>query len=48
MKRNGFTLMETLIVVAIISVLSAISIPIFIQQLEKVREAADLANVRSA
>ena len=50
MKRNenGFTLMETLIVVAIISVLIAIAIPIFIQQLEKVREAADLANVRSA
>lgn len=50
MKRsgNGFTLMETLIVVAIISVLIAIAIPMFIQQLEKVREAADLANVRSA
>lgn len=40
--------METLIVIAIISVLIAIAIPIFIQQLEKVREAADLANVRSA
>lgn len=50
MKRgkNGFTLAELLIVVAIIAVLVAISIPIFTSQLEKAREAVDLSNVRSA
>ena len=46
--NKGFTLAELLIVVAIIAVLVAISIPIFSSQLEKSREAADLANVRSA
>lgn len=46
--HRGFTLAELLIVVAIISVLVAISIPIFNSQLEKAREAADIANVRSA
>ena len=50
MKKNnkGFTLAELLIVVAIIAVLVAIAIPIFTSQLEKSREATDLANVRSA
>lgn len=49
-KRNkkGFTLAELLIVVAIIAVLVAISIPIFTSQLEKSREATDLANIRAA
>ena len=46
--KNGFTLAELLIVVAIIAVLVAVSIPIFSSQLEKSREATDLANVRSA
>ncbi len=50
MKRNkkGFTLAELLIVVAIIAVLVAISIPVFTAQLEKSREAVDQANIRSA
>ena len=47
-NNKGFTLAELLIVVAIIAVLVAISIPIFTSQLEKSREAADLANVREA
>lgn len=51
MKRNrlsGFTIAELLIVVAIIAVLVAVSIPVFTSQLEKSREATDLANVRAA
>ena len=50
MKKNnkGFTLAELLIVVAIIAVLVAIAIPVFTNQLEKSREATDVANVRSA
>ena len=45
--KKGFTLGELLIVVGIISVLVAISIPIFASQLEKAREATDAANIRS-
>ena len=48
MNRKGFTLAELLIVVAIISVMVAVSIPIFTSKLEKAREATDLANMRSA
>jgi prepilin-type N-terminal cleavage/methylation domain-containing protein len=49
MKKNkkGFTLVELLIVVAIIGVLVAISIPIFSKQLEKARDATTLANLRN-
>lgn len=47
-NEKGFTLAELLIVVAIIGVLVAISIPIFKSQLEKAREATDMANLRSA
>ena len=45
---KGFTLMEMLIVVAIIAVLIAIAIPVFTSQLEKSREATVAANMRSA
>ncbi len=50
MKKNnkGFTLAELLIVVAIIAVLVAIAIPVFTNQLERSREATDMANARSA
>ena len=50
MKKNnkGFTLAELLIVVAIIAVLVAISIPVFTSQLEKARDATSVANMRSA
>ena len=47
-SKKGFTLAELLIVVAIIGVLVAISIPIFTGQLEKAREATDAANIRAA
>ena len=47
-NKKGFTLAELLIVVAIIGVLVAISIPIFTAQLEKSREATDVANIRAA
>ena len=46
--KKGFTLAELMVVVAIIGVLVAVSVPIFNSQLEKSREATDLANVRSA
>ncbi len=48
MNKKGFTLAELLIVVAIIAVLVAIAVPVFTAQLEKSREATDIANVRSA
>lgn len=44
---KGFTLMEMLIVIAIIAILIAIAIPVFTAQLEKAREATDAANIRS-
>ena len=47
-EEKGFTLAELLIVVAIIAVLVAIAIPIFSSQLEKSKEATDMANVRAA
>ena len=46
-NKKGFTLAELLIVVAIIGVLVAISIPIFTAQLGKARAATDAANIRS-
>lgn len=45
--KKGFTLSELLIVVAIIGVLVAISIPIFTSQLHKAEVATDWANVRA-
>lgn len=46
--HGGFTLMEMLIVVAIIAILIAIGIPMFNSALENAREATDDANRRSA
>lgn len=47
-KRKGYTLSELLVVVAIIGVLVAVSLPIFVKQVEKARDAVTLANIRSA
>ncbi len=46
--RRAFTLGELLIVVAIIAILVGVSIPIFRAQLEKSREAVDIATMRQA
>ena len=46
-KDDGFTLAELLVVVAIIGVLVAVSIPVFTQQLHKAEVATDWANVRA-
>ncbi len=48
MKKRGFTLAELLIVVAIIGVLAAISIPILFEQRKKAVIAANKANIRAA
>lgn len=47
-KEGGFTLIEMLIVVAIIAILIAVSIPLVSTSLEKARKATDAANERSA
>lgn len=46
-SKKGFTLMEMLIVVAIIVILLAIAIPSFNNSLNKAKITADEANVRS-
>lgn len=47
-KQNGFTLVEMLIVVAIIAILIAVSIPMVGSALERSRVAVDEANERDA
>lgn len=47
-KSGGFTLIEMLIVVAIIAILIAVSIPMVNSALERSREATDSANERAA
>ncbi len=47
-KSGGFTLVEMLIVVAIIAILIAVSIPMFSSTLENARHAVDQANMRNA
>lgn len=46
-NKKGFTLAELLIVIAIIAALVAIMIPTFSGQVEKAKEAADVANLRA-
>lgn len=47
-NKKGFTLAELLVVVAIVGILIAISIPVFTAQLGKAREATNQANLRAA
>ncbi len=47
-NKKGFTLVEMLIVVAIIAILIAVSIPLVSSALEKARDATDQANERAA
>ena len=47
-KSGGFTLIEMLIVVAIIAILVAVSIPVVGGSLNKARTATDDANLRAA
>ncbi len=47
-NKKGFTLMEMLIVVAIMVILVAVSIPVFTSQLGNARKATDDANIRAA
>ena len=46
-SKKGFTLMEMLIVVAIIAILVAVSIPMFTSQLTKAKQATDDARCQS-
>ena len=47
-NKKGFTLAELLVVVAIVGILVAISIPVFTAQLGKARRATNQANLRAA
>lgn len=47
-KQGGFTLIEMLIVVAIIAILIAVSIPLVSNSMEKTQKATDAANERAA
>ena len=46
--KKGFTLAELLVVVAIVAILVAISVPIFTAQLAKAQKATNQANMRAA
>ena len=47
LNKKGFTLMEMLIVVAIIAILVAIAIPTYSNSMKKANAAVDAANIRS-
>lgn len=47
-RKKGFTLAELLIVVAVIGVLVAVSVPVFTAQRSKAVDAVNKANIRAA
>jgi len=46
MNRNGFTLMELVIVLAIMAILSAIIVPLFVTTTDKARLQSDIQSAR--
>lgn len=48
LNKKGFTLAELLVVVAILAVLVAVSIPIFTGRLNAAKTSTDAANIRAA
>ena len=48
LTKKGFTLAELLIVVAILAILVAVSIPIFTSKLHDAKDSTDMANERAA
>ena len=48
LNRKGFTLAELLVVVAILGILVAISVPLFAGRIEAAKKSTDEANVRAA
>jgi len=47
-NKKGFTLVELLIVIAIIAIMVAIAIPVYSAQLDSARTQVDAANLRTA
>ena len=47
MNRKGFTLVEVMVVVAIVGILSAVALPQYITTLEKSRSAEAVSNIGS-
>lgn len=47
-KKRGFTIVELVIVIAVIAILASVLIPTFSNVVKKAKESADLQNARNA